>query len=170
MSVSMTMNGACCRCSPGSCRRRGTGRAQEKLQGTIQNDILKESWSATPTSTRPGHRCGCRTTSSEYTARNMPKVQLRSRSPYHHGEAGANSVQDWRSRLPYGSNMRARMSRGLKIDEFAPRLSFFFGIGRILYGDRQSWRAGDSLGAPYGAVFAQIRRASRCACTARPRG
>src|SRR5258708_18042279 len=78
----------------------------------------------------------------EYTARHMPKFNSISISGYHMEEAGATSVQELAFTLADGLEyVRAALSRGLKIDEFAPRLSFFFGIGMNFFMEVATLRA-----------------------------
>ena len=84
----------------------------------------------------------------EYTARHMPKFNSISISGYHMEEAGATSVQELAFTLADGLEyVRAALSRGLKIDEFAPRLSFFFGIGMNFFMEIAKLRAARLLWA-----------------------
>src|SRR5437016_5977496 len=84
----------------------------------------------------------------EYTARHMPKFNSISISGYHMEEAGATSVQELAFTLADGLEYaRAALSRGLKIDEFAPRLSFFFGIGTNFFMEIAKLRAARLLWA-----------------------
>ena len=109
----------------------------------------------------------------EYTARHMPKFNSISISGYHMEEAGATSVQELAFTLADGLEyVRAALSRGLAIDEFAPRLSFFFGIGMNFFMEIAKLRAARVLvGAADAAIRARrTRRASPCARIARPRG
>ena len=84
----------------------------------------------------------------EYTARHMPNFNSISISGYHMEEAGATSVQELAFTLADGLEyVRAALSRGLKIDEFAPRLSFFFGIGMNFFMEIAKLRAARLLWA-----------------------
>src|SRR5207237_102904 len=84
----------------------------------------------------------------EYTARHMPKFNSISISGYHMEEAGATSVQELAFTLADGLDcVRAALSRGLKIDDFAPRLSFFFGIGMNFFIEIAKLRAARLLWA-----------------------
>src|SRR5262249_2031936 len=91
----------------------------------------------------------------EYTARHMPKFNSISISGYHMEEAGATSVQELAFTLADGLEyVRAALSRGLKIDEFAPRLSFFFGIGMNFFTEVAKLRAARLLWARLVQQFA----------------
>jgi methylmalonyl-CoA mutase len=97
----------------------------------------------------------------EYTARHMPKFNSISISGYHMEEAGATSVQELAFTLADGLEyVRAALSRGLKIDEFAPRLSFFFGIGMNFFMEIAKLRAARLLWARLMAQFAPKDEAS----------
>ena len=131
MSVSMTMNGAVLPVLAGYIvAAEEQGVPQEKLSGTIQNDILKEFMVRNTYIYPPGPSMRIVADIIEYTAWHMPKFNSISISGYHMEEAGATSVQELAFTLADGLEyVRAALSRGLAIDEFAPRLSFFFGIG-----------------------------------------
>jgi methylmalonyl-CoA mutase len=149
MSVSMTMNGAVLPVLAGfivAAEEQGVPR--EKLQGTIQNDILKEFMVRNTYIYPPGPSMRIVADIIEYTARHMPKFNSISISGYHMEEAGATSVQELAFTLADGLEyVRAALSRGLKIDEFAPRLSFFFGIGMNFFMEVAKLRAARLLWA-----------------------
>src|SRR5260221_25717 len=131
MSVSMTMNGAVLPVLAGyivAAEEQGVG--QEKLAGTIQTDILKEFRARNPYIYPPAPSMRIVADIIEHTAKFMPKFNSISISGYHMQEAGATCVQELAFTLADGLEYtRAALSRGLQIDEFAPRLSFFFCIG-----------------------------------------
>src|ERR1700736_6317899 len=149
MSVSMTMNGAVLPVLAGYIvRAEEQGVAQDKLTGTIQNDILKEFMVRNPYIYPPGPSMRIVADIIEYTARHMPKFNSISISGYHMEEAGATSVQELAFTLADGLEyVRAALSRGLAIDEFAPRLSFFFGIGMNFFMEIAKLRAARVLWA-----------------------
>ncbi|HWB49023.1 MAG TPA: methylmalonyl-CoA mutase [Stellaceae bacterium] len=149
MSVSMTMNGAVLPVLAGfivAAEEQGVKQAQ--LQGTIQNDILKEFMVRNTYIYPPGPSMRIVADIIEYTARHMPKFNSISISGYHMEEAGATSVQELAFTLADGLEyVRAALSRGLDIDEFAPRLSFFFGIGMNFFMEIAKLRAARLLWA-----------------------
>src|SRR6266699_3835664 len=149
MSVSMTMNGAVLPVLAGFIvAAEEQGVPQEKLQGTIQNDILKEFMVRNTYIYPPGPSMRIVADIIEYTARHMPKFNSISISGYHMQEAGATCVQELAFTLADGLEYtRAALSRGLKIDEFAPRLSFFFGIGTNFFMEIAKLRAARLLWA-----------------------
>jgi methylmalonyl-CoA mutase len=149
MSVSMTMNGAVLPVLAGYIvAAEEQGVPQDKLQGTIQNDILKEFMVRNTYIYPPGPSMRIVADIIEYTARHMPKFNSISISGYHMEEAGATSVQELAFTLADGLEyVRAALSRGLKIDEFAPRLSFFFGIGMNFFMEIAKLRAARLLWA-----------------------
>ncbi|HTW51975.1 MAG TPA: methylmalonyl-CoA mutase, partial [Stellaceae bacterium] len=149
MSVSMTMNGAVLPVLAGFIvAAEEQGVSQEKLQGTIQNDILKEFMVRNTYIYPPGPSMRIVADIIEYTARHMPKFNSISISGYHMEEAGATSVQELAFTLADGLEyVRAALSRGLDIDEFAPRLSFFFGIGMNFFMEIAKLRAARLLWA-----------------------
>src|SRR5437016_10063879 len=128
MSVSMTMNGAVLPVLAGYIvAAEEQGVAQEKLTGTIQNDILKEFMVRNTYIYPPGPSMRIVADIIEYTAQHMPKFNSISISGYHMEEAGATSVQELGFTLADGLEYaRTAAARGLGIDEFAGRLSFFF--------------------------------------------
>src|SRR5580704_13671722 len=131
MSVSMTMNGAVLPVLAGFIvAAEEQGVPQAKLQGTIQNDILKEFMVRNTYIYPPAPSMRIVADIIEHTAQHMPKFNSISISGYHMQEAGATAVQELAFTLADGLEyVRAAMSKGLKIDDFAPRLSFFFCIG-----------------------------------------
>src|SRR5487761_1772134 len=143
ISVSMTMNGAVLPVLAGYIvAAEEQGVTQDKLSGTIQNDILKEFMVRNTYIYPPGPSMRIVADIIEYTARHMPKFNSISISGYHMEEAGATSVQELAFTLADGLEyVRAALSRGLRIDEFAPRLSFFFGIGMNFFMEIAKLRA-----------------------------
>ena len=162
MSVSMTMNGAVLPVLAGFIvAAEEQGVPADKLQGTIQNDILKEFMVRNTYIYPPGPSMRIVADIIEYTARHMPKFHSISISGYHMEEAGATSVQELAFTLADGLEyVRAALSRGLKIDEFAPRLSFFFGIGMNFFMEIAKLRAARLLWARLMTPFAPLDPAS----------
>jgi methylmalonyl-CoA mutase len=156
MSVSMTMNGAVLPVLAGFIvAAEEQGVPQDKLQGTIQNDILKEFMVRNTYIYPPGPSMRIVADIIEYTAHHMPKFNSISISGYHMEEAGATSVQELAFTLADGLEyVRAALSRGLAIDEFAPRLSFFFGIGMNFFMEIAKLRAARLLWARLVQQFA----------------
>src|SRR4051812_10316781 len=149
ISVSMTMNGAVLPVLAGYIvAAEEQGVSQEKLSGTIQNDILKEFMVRNTYIYPPTPSMRIVADIIEYTARYMPKFNSISISGYHMEEAGATSVQELAFTLADGLEyVRAALSRGLAIDDFAPRLSFFFGIGMNFFMEIAKLRAARVLWA-----------------------
>ncbi len=149
MSVSMTMNGAVLPVMAGyivAAEERGV--APEALSGTIQNDILKEFMVRNTYIYPPEPSMRIVADIIEYTARHMPKFNSVSISGYHMQEAGATCVQELAFTLADGIEyVRAALSKGLDVDEFAPRLSFFFGIGMNFFMEIAKLRAARYLWA-----------------------
>jgi methylmalonyl-CoA mutase len=149
MSVSMTMNGAVLPVLAGyivAAEEQGVPAA--KLSGTIQNDILKEFMVRNTYIYPPAPSMRIVADIIEYTARHMPKFNSISISGYHMQEAGATAVQELAFTLADGLDyVRAALSRGLKIDDFAPRLSFFFAIGMNFFMEVAKLRAARLLWA-----------------------
>ena len=162
MSVSMTMNGAVLPVLAGYIvAAEEQGIAQDKLSGTIQNDILKEFMVRNTYIYPPGPSMRIVADIIEYTARHMPKFNSISISGYHMEEAGATSVQELAFTLADGLEyVRAALSRGLAIDDFAPRLSFFFGIGMNFFMEIAKLRAARVLWARLMRQFAPKNPAS----------
>src|SRR6185369_13493636 len=125
MSVSMTMNGAVLPVLAGfivAGEEQGVPMAE--LSGTIQNDILKEFMVRNTYIYPPQPSMRIVADIIEFTAQNMPKFNSISISGYHMQEAGATCVQELAFTLADGLEYtRAAMSKGLKVDAFAPRLS-----------------------------------------------
>ncbi|MBR9984762.1 MAG: methylmalonyl-CoA mutase, partial [Desulfosarcina sp.] len=131
MSVSMTMNGAVLPILAGYIvAAEEQGIKQEQLSGTIQNDILKEYLTRNTYIYPPTPSMRIVSDIIAYCSQNMPKYNTVSISGYHMMEAGANSVLQTAFTLADGLEyVRAAIAAGLDIDAFAPRLSFFFGVG-----------------------------------------
>jgi methylmalonyl-CoA mutase len=149
MSVSMTMNGAVLPVLAGYIvAAEEQGAPQAKLSGTIQNDILKEFMVRNTYIYPPAPSMRIVADIIAYTAQNMPKFNSISISGYHMQEAGATAVQELAFTLADGIEyVRAALSRGLKIDDFAPRLSFFFAIGMNFFMEVAKLRAARLLWA-----------------------
>ncbi len=149
MSVSMTMNGAVLPVLAGFIvAAEEQGVAQDKLSGTIQNDILKEFMVRNTYIYPPGPSMRIVADIIEHTAKHMPKFNSISISGYHMQEAGATAVQELAFTLADGLEYaRAALSKGLAIDEFAPRLSFFFCIGMNFFMEVAKLRAARLLWA-----------------------
>jgi len=149
MSVSMTMNGAVLPVLAGyivAAEEQGVAPAQ--LSGTIQNDILKEFMVRNTYIYPPAPSMRIVADIIEYTAKHMPKFNSISISGYHMQEAGATAVQELAFTLADGLDyVRAALSKGLKIDDFAPRLSFFFCIGMNFFMEIAKLRAARYLWA-----------------------
>jgi methylmalonyl-CoA mutase len=106
------------------------GVKQEQLQGTIQNDILKEYLTRNTYIYPPEPSMRIVSDIMAYSSQNMPKYNTISISGYHIMEAGADSVLQCAFTLADGVEyVRAALKSGMDIDTFAPRLSFFFGVG-----------------------------------------
>ncbi len=149
MSVSMTMNGAVL---PIMAMYIVAGEEQgagpETLSGTIQNDILKEFMVRNTYIYPPDPSMRIVADIIEYTARHMPKFNSISISGYHMQEAGATAVQELAFTIADGLEyVRAALSKGLAVDEFAPRLSFFFAIGMNFFMEVAKLRAARLLWA-----------------------
>jgi methylmalonyl-CoA mutase len=131
MSVSMTMNGAVLPIMAGYIvAAEEQGVAQSQLNGTIQNDILKEYLTRNTYIYPPEPSMRIVSDIIAYCSEHMPRFNTVSISGYHMMEAGANSVLQTAFTLADGIEyVRAALKAGLDIDTFAPRLSFFFGVG-----------------------------------------
>ena len=143
MTVSMTMNGAVLPVLAGYIvAAEEQGVASEKLAGTIQNDILKEFMVRNTYIYPPEPSMRIVADIIEYTAKNMPKFNSISISGYHMQEAGATAVQELGFTLADGLEyVRVALARGLDIDAFAGRLSFFFAIGMDFFMEVAKLRA-----------------------------
>ncbi|KPF82337.1 methylmalonyl-CoA mutase [alpha proteobacterium AAP38] len=149
MSVSMTMNGAVL---PILAMYIVAGEEQgvdtAKLSGTIQNDILKEFMVRNTYIYPPEPSMRIIADIIEYTANHMPKFNSISISGYHMQEAGATAVQELAFTLADGMEyVRAALAKGLNVDKFAPRLSFFFAIGMDFFMEVAKLRAARLLWA-----------------------
>ncbi|MBW1984606.1 MAG: methylmalonyl-CoA mutase [Deltaproteobacteria bacterium] len=149
MTVSMTMNGAVLPVLAGYIvAAEEQGVAQEKLAGTIQNDILKEYLTRNTYIYPPGPSMKIVSDIIGYCSKNMPKYNTVSISGYHMMEAGADSVLQTAFTLADGLEyVKAALDSGMGIDDFAPRLSFFFGIGMNFFMDIAMLRAARYLWA-----------------------
>jgi len=149
MSVSMTMNGAVLPVLAGYIvAAEEQGVAQEKLMGTIQNDILKEYLTRNTYIYPPEPSMRIVSDIIGYCSKNMPKYNTVSISGYHMMEAGADSVLQTAFTIADGIEyVKAALNAGLDIDDFAPRLSFFFGIGMNFFMEIAMLRAARFLWA-----------------------
>jgi methylmalonyl-CoA mutase len=147
MSVSMTMNGAVIPVLAFfivAAERQGV--SQDKLEGTIQNDILKEFMVRNTYIYPPEPSMRIISDIIAYTSANMPKFNSISISGYHMHEAGATAVQELAFTIADGKEYATRaMAAGLDIDAFAGRLSFFFGIGMNFFMEIAKLRAARTL-------------------------
>jgi methylmalonyl-CoA mutase len=149
MSVSMTMNGAVLPIMAFFIvAAEEQGVAPEQLQGTIQNDILKEFMVRNTYIYPPGPSMRIVGDIFSYCAKKMPKFNSISISGYHMHEAGAPADLELAYTLADGIEyVRTGMAAGMKVDEFANRLSFFWGIGMDLFMEVAKMRAGRLLWA-----------------------
>lgn len=149
MSVSMTMNGAVLPILASyivAAQEQGAELSQ--LQGTIQNDILKEFMVRNTYIYPPAPSMRIVADIIEYTAKNMPKFNSISISGYHMHEAGATAVQELAYTIADGEEyVKAALAKGLNVDDFAPRLSFFFAIGMNFFMEIAKLRAARLLWA-----------------------
>ncbi len=143
MSVSMTMNGAVLPILASYVvAAEEQGVDQTALSGTIQNDILKEYMVRNTYIYPPDPSMRIVGDILAYTSKNMPKFNGISISGYHIQEAGGDSALELAFTMADGVEyVRAAIDRGLNIDDFAPRLSFFFGIGMNFYMEIAKLRA-----------------------------
>ncbi|MES2478272.1 MAG: methylmalonyl-CoA mutase [Bacteroidota bacterium] len=149
MSVSMTMNGAVLPILAFYIvAAEEQGVSMEKLSGTIQNDILKEFMVRNTYIYPPEHSMKIIADIFEFTSQKMPKFNSISISGYHMQEAGATADIELAYTLADGVEyIRAGIKAGLKIDDFAPRLSFFWAIGMNHFMEIAKMRAGRMLWA-----------------------
>ena len=156
MTVSMTMNGAVLPILAGyivAAEEQGVKHAQ--LAGTIQNDILKEYLTRNTYIYPPEPSMRVVSDIIAYCSEHMPRYNTVSISGYHMMEAGATSVLQLAFTLADGVEyVRAALKAGLNIDDFAPRLSFFFGIGMNFFMDIAMLRAARILWADLVGGFA----------------
>ena len=143
MSVSMTMNGAVIPILAGYIvAAEEQGVSHDQLSGTIQNDILKEYLTRNTYIYPPGPSMRIISDIMAFCSKEMPKYNTISISGYHMMEAGANSVLQTAFTLADGVEyVRAALKSGMDVDTFAPRLSFFFGIGMNFFMDIAMLRA-----------------------------
>ncbi len=155
MSVSMTMNGAVIPILASfivAGEEQGVKRAD--LSGTIQNDILKEFMVRNTYIYPPTPSMRIVADIIAFTAKEMPKFNSISISGYHMQEAGATLVQELAFTLADGREyVRAAIAKGLDVDTFAPRLSFFFAIGMNFFMEAAKLRAARMLWSRIMAEF-----------------
>ena len=149
MSVSMTMNGAVLPVLAFYIiAAEEQGVKQEQLQGTIQNDILKEFMVRNTYIYPPLPSMKIIADIFEYTSKHMPKFNSISISGYHMQEAGATADIELAYTLADGLEyLRAGINAGMSIDDFAPRLSFFWGVGMNHFMEIANMRAARMLWA-----------------------
>ncbi len=149
MSVSMTMNGAVLpvlACFIVAAEEQGV--TPQQLSGTIQNDILKEFMVRNTYIYPPAPSMRIVADIIGFTSRHMPKFNSISISGYHMQEAGAGPALELAYTIADGIEyVRAAKTRGLDVDDFAPRLSFFFGIGMNFLMEVSKLRAARKLWA-----------------------
>jgi len=143
VSVSMTMNGAVLPVLAGYIvAAEEQGVRQDQLSGTIQNDILKEFMVRNTYIYPPEPSMRIIGDIIEYTARHMPKFNSISISGYHMQEAGANQALELAFTLADGKEyVKTALTKGLDVDDFAGRLSFFWAIGMNFYLEIAKMRA-----------------------------
>ncbi len=149
VSVSMTMSGAVLPILAAFIvAAEESGVAQDVLEGTIQNDILKEFMARNTYIYPPEPSMRIVADIIAYGVRHLPRFNAISISGYHMQEAGAMTVQELAYTVADGLDyVRAALGRGLKVDDFAPRLSFFFGIGMDIFAEVAKLRAAHTLWA-----------------------
>ncbi len=162
ISVSMTMNGAVIPILASfivAGEEQGVPRAE--LSGTIQNDILKEFMVRNTYIYPPEPSMRIVADIIDYTAREMPKFNSISISGYHMQEAGATLVQELAFTLADGREyVRAAIAKGLSVDDFAGRLSFFFAIGMNFFMEAAKLRAARLLWARIMEGFSPKKQSS----------
>ena len=143
VSVSMTMNGAVLPVLAGYVvAAEEQGVSQDKLSGTIQNDILKEFMVRNTYIYPPEPSMKIIGDIIEYTSKNMPKFNSISISGYHMQEAGANQALELAFTLADGKEyVKTAIAKGMDVDDFAGRLSFFWAIGMNFYLEIAKMRA-----------------------------
>ena len=171
MSVSMTMNGAVLPVLAlyvVAAEEQGVAAAQ--LTGTIQNDILKEFMVRNTYIYPPGPSMRIIGDIFEFTSAEMPRFNSISISGYHMGEAGATADLELGYTLADGLEyLRCGIGAGMGIDDFAPRLSFFWGIGMDFFMEVAKLRPPACCGPSWSpASNPATRGRSRCGPTARP--
>jgi methylmalonyl-CoA mutase len=162
VSVSMTMNGAVIPILANfivAGEEQGVPRAM--LSGTIQNDILKEFMVRNTYIYPPQPSMRIIADIIEYTAREMPKFNSISISGYHMQEAGATLVQELAFTLADGREyVRAAIAKGLNVDDFAGRLSFFFAVGMNFFMEAAKLRAARLLWSRIMQEFKPLKTSS----------
>jgi methylmalonyl-CoA mutase len=155
VSVSMTMNGAVLPIMANYIvAAEEQGVSQDQLAGTIQNDILKEFMVRNTYIYPPEPSMRIISDIIEFTSQKMPKFNSISISGYHIQEAGANNALELAFTLGDGIEyVKAAIAKGLDVDSFAPRLSFFFGIGMNFFMEAAKLRAARFLWAELMARF-----------------
>ncbi|MGJ8621544.1 MAG: methylmalonyl-CoA mutase [Yoonia sp.] len=155
VSVSMTMNGAVIPILANFIvAGEEQGHSREVLSGTIQNDILKEFMVRNTYVYPPEPSMRIIADIIEYTTNEMPKFNSISISGYHMQEAGANLVQELAYTLADGREyVRTAIARGMDVDQFAGRLSFFFAIGMNFFMEAAKLRAARLLWSRIMAEF-----------------
>ncbi len=156
VSVSMTMNGAVIPILANFIvAGEEQGHPRNVLSGTIQNDILKEFMVRNTYVYPPEPSMRIIADIIEYTTNEMPKFNSISISGYHMQEAGANLVQELAYTLADGREyVRTAIARGMDVDQFAGRLSFFFAIGMNFFMEAAKLRAARLLWSRIMAEFA----------------
>ena len=155
VSVSMTMNAAVLPVLAGYIvAAEEQGVAQDQLSGTIQNDILKEFMVRNTYIYPPAPSMRIIGDIIAHCSRSMPRFNTISISGYHMQEAGANSALEMAYTLADGKEyIRTALAAGLNIDDFAPRLSFFWGVGMDFYMEIAKMRAARLLWAEIVSEF-----------------
>ena len=163
VSVSMTMNGAVLPILAGYVvAAEEQGVSQADLTGTIQNDILKEFIVRNTYIYPPKPSMRIVGDVIEHATRHMPRYNSISVSGYHMQEAGAPPTLELAYTLADGLEYtREALERGLSVDDFAPRLSFFFGIGMAFYQEVAKLRAARILWAELMSQFGSENPKSR---------
>lgn len=162
MSVSMTMNGAVLPILAFYIvAAEEQGVKMEQLSGTIQNDILKEFMVRNTYIYPPAHSMRIIADIFSFTSQHMPKFNSISISGYHMQEAGATADIELAYTLADGVEyIRAGLAAGLSVDDFAPRLSFFWAIGMNHFMEIAKMRAGRMLWAKLVKQFAPAKEKS----------
>jgi methylmalonyl-CoA mutase len=162
MSVSMTMNGAVIPVlAMFIVAAEEQGVKMDALSGTIQNDILKEFMVRNTFIYPPEPSMRIVADIIEFTSKHMPKFNSISISGYHMHEAGASAVQEIAYTIADGLEyVRIALDRGLHIDDFAPRLSFFWGIGMNFFMEIAKMRAARKLWAEEIQTFSPQKQSS----------
>ncbi|MCP4073696.1 MAG: methylmalonyl-CoA mutase [Hyphomicrobiales bacterium] len=155
MSVSMTMNGAVIPILASFIvAGEEQGVPKQQLSGTIQNDVLKEFMVRNTYIYPPEPSMRIVADIIEYTSKEMPKFNSISISGYHMQEAGSTLVQELAYTLADGREyVRAALAKGMDIDAFAPRLSFFFCVGMDFFAEAAKLRAARLLWSRIMAEF-----------------